>query len=182
MMFARFHWVNEGKFIYLASSQSSEDIIAKSDHPDWVKLKEHIIVIKIHKSLEFIHQSLMNMVVSNNIMSCVMMQVEDVTNQFLFWVKTYFYPIYFYIQYNLAYKQIMSFQCNPNVKTVKAIFGSLDFNKPIKLAISFVLPSIKYSKKIFINRLAEPVSIDWICKEVEAGTLNSVNIHRSLIK
>jgi len=162
------------EYLPLAASFDKNDIFAlEDDHPYLTELRE-FIEIKTLGPAEKIKKSFKKFIKSIHVGMSALSRTSDSNNQFTKKLTVSFGAMYYFFMPNQAQKQTNLFYSQPIEKTAWEAWNFLE-DEFILNMMKITLPSIKYARKVYINKMFEPVKLDSIKNALESQTLNTLS-------
>jgi hypothetical protein len=142
------------------------------DSETWCKIKEHMErkVIYSRHVLKKKLQNVYDMVILGN--ASMSKGHNEFSGKFSKILGTGWYFAYFFFNKKQANIQSIKFAINPDYEVAQKIWNMLD-TKGIKSLLKITLPGVKYSKKWYLRRTEQPITLERITKLIEKA--NSIS-------
>jgi len=160
------------EYLPLAASFDKEDIFALEEgHPYLEELREHIEIKTLGPS-ERIKKSFKKFVKSIHVGMSALSKTSHSDSQFTKKLTISFGAMYYFFMPSEAQKQTNLFYSQPIEKTAWEAWNFLEDEFVLNM-MKITLPSIKYARKVYINKMFESLKLESIQEALESQTLNT---------
>ncbi|KAL4469424.1 hypothetical protein ABPG74_004677 [Tetrahymena malaccensis] len=159
-------------FPYAATFDKNDLFSIDQNSPIWIRLKNKAIFKQLAPQ-EQLKKSFKKIVKGILLANAMVAKGAEQNTQFEKNLYQNFGAIYYFFQSQKAQKKAHVFFSEPRTSAAIQVWNLMDQGF-VKLAMSIMFPSIKYNKKIYLNPVAQRITLESIQKEYQDGRNNKI--------